>query len=139
VPKHAHGTINIDHKTSSTKIIIKAVMELYEKIMNKNLLARRINLSAEEVVDEKEYKSLKYYEQMDLFVDYNKIENQRKKEKSEKELQKAVLNIKTKYGKNAILKGMNFIKGATTIERNGQIGGHKGWKLRKERINHEIW
>ena len=125
VPKHAHGTINIDHKTSSTKIITKAVMELYERIMNKNLLARRINLVAEEVVSESEYKSLKYYEQMDLFVDYSKIEKQRNKEKSEKELQKAVLNIKSKYGKNAILKGMNFVEGGTTIERNGQIGGHK--------------
>ena len=101
-------------------------MELYERIMNKNLLSRRINLTAEEVISEREYKSLKYYEQMDLFVDYNKIEKQRKKEKSEKELQKAVLSIKNKYGKNAILKGMNFVEGATTIERNGQIGGHKG-------------
>ena len=126
VPKHAHGTINIDHKTSSTKIITKAVMELYERIMNKNLLARRINISAEEVISESEYKDLKSYEQMDLFVDYNKIDKQRKKEKSEKELQKAVLNIKEKYGKNAVLKGMNFVKGGTTIERNGQIGGHRG-------------
>ena len=63
---------------------------------------------------------------MDLFVDYNKIDKQRKKEKSEKELQKAVLTIKEKYGKNAVLKGMNFVEGGTTIQRNGQIGGHKG-------------
>ena len=126
VPKHAHGTINIDHKTSSTKIITKAVMELYERIMNKNLLTRRINISAEEVISENEYKSLKNYEQMDLFVDYNKIEKQRKKEKSEKELQKAVLNIKERYGKNAVLKGMNFMESGTTIDRNGQIGGHHG-------------
>ncbi len=126
VPKHAHGTINIDHKTSSTKIITKAVMELYERIMNKNLLTRRINISAEEVISENEYKSLKNYEQMDLFVDYNKIEKQRKKEKSEKELQKAVLNIKERYGKNAVLKGMNFMESGTTIDRNQQIGGHHG-------------
>lgn len=126
VPKHAHGTINIDHKTSSTKIITNAVMELYENIMNKNLLVRRINITAEDVVNEEDYKKVKQYEQMDMFIDYNKLEKQRNKEISEKALQKAVLNIKSKYGKNSILKGMNFIEGGTTIERNGQIGGHKG-------------
>ena len=126
VPKHAHGTINIDHKTASTKIITNAVMELYERIMNKELLTRRINITAADVVNEEDYKNIKEYEQMDMFVDYNELEKQRLKEKSEKSLQKAVINIKSKYGKNAILKGMNFIEGGTTIERNGQIGGHKG-------------
>ena len=125
VPKSAHGTINIDHKTSSTKIITNSVMELYEKIINKKLLVRRINITAENVVNEDDYKNNKKFEQIDLFIDYNEIENQQKKEKLEKELQKAVLDIKTKYGKNAVLKGMNFIEGGTTIERNGQIGGHK--------------
>ncbi len=125
VPKHAHGTINIDHKTSSTKIITNAVMELYERIINKDLLVRRINLTAEDVVNEKDYKNVKAYEQMNFFVDYGEVEKQRNKEQSEKELQKAVLNIKSRYGKNAILKGMNFVEGGTTIERNGQIGGHK--------------
>ena len=125
VPKHAHGTINIDHKTSSTKIITNVIMELYEKIINKKLLVRRINITAEDVVNEQDYKNIKSYEQMDLFIDYNKIENKKDKEKEEKELQKAVLNIKSKYGKNAILKGMNFVEGGTTIERNKQIGGHK--------------
>lgn len=126
VPKHAHGTINIDHKTASTKIITKAVMELYERIMNKELLTRRINITAADVVNEEDYKNIKEYEQMDMFVDYNELEKQRVKEKTEKSLQKAVINIKSKYGKNAILKGMNFIEGGTTIERNEQIGGHKG-------------
>ena len=126
VPKHAHGTINIDHKTASTKIITNAVMELYERIMNKELLTRRINITATDVVNEEDDKNIKEYEQMDMFVDYNELEKQRLKEKSEKSLQKAVINIKSKYGKNAILKGMNFIEGGTTIERNGQIGGHKG-------------
>ena len=125
VPKAAHGTINIDHKTSSTKIITNSVMELYEKIINKKLLVRRINITAENVVNEDDYKNNKKFEQIDLFIDYNEIEKQQKKEKLEKELQKAVLDIKTKYGKNAVLKGMNFIEGGTTIERNGQIGGHK--------------
>ena len=125
MPKHAHGTINIDHKTSSTKIITNAVMELYEKIMNKNLLVRRINITAADVVNEEDYKKAKQYEQMDMFIDYNELEKKRYKEVSERALQKAVLNIKSKYGKNSILKGMNFIEGGTTIERNGQIGGHK--------------
>ncbi len=125
VPKSAHGTINIDHKTSSTKIITDYVMKLYESIINKKLLVRRINITAEDVVNEDDYKNNKKFEQIDLFIDYNEIEKQQKKEKLEKELQKAVLDIKTKYGKNAVLKGMNFIEGGTTIERNGQIGGHK--------------
>ena len=125
VPKSAHGTINIDHKTSSTKIITDYVMNLYESIINKNLLVRRINITAENVVNEDDYKNNKKFEQIDLFIDYNEIERQQKKEKLEKELQKALLDIKTKYGKNAVLKGMNFIEGGTTIERNGQIGGHK--------------
>ena len=62
---------------------------------------------------------------MNMFIDYNELAKQRQKEREEKALQKAVLNIKSKYGKNAILKGMNFVTGGTTIERNGQIGGHK--------------
>ena len=122
VPKHACGTINIDHKTASTKIITNAVMELYEKIINKKLLIRRINLTAQDVVNEDEEK---IYKQIDLFDNYDEIKKQRDKEKSEKNLQKAVINIKSKYGKNAILKGMNFVEGGTTIERNSQIGGHK--------------
>lgn len=125
VPKHSHGTINIDHKTSSTKIITKAVMELYEKIINKKLLVRRINITAEDVVKETDYKKIKQYEQINIFTDYKAKEQQKQKEQREKELQKAVLNIKSKYGKNAILKGMNFIEGGTTRERNEQIGGHK--------------
>lgn len=125
VPKHTHGTINIDHKTSSTKIITNKVMELYESIINKDLLVRRINITASDVVNEDDYKNILSYEQMDMFIDYNALAQQRKKEQLEKSLQKAVLNIKDRYGKNAILKGMNFIAGGTTIERNGQIGGHK--------------
>ena len=125
VPKHAHGTINIDHKTSSTKIILQATLELFDEIINKNLLIRRIYITAEDVVNEEDYKNISSYEQMDLFIDYSEVEKQRKKEEAEKSLQKAVINIKSKYGKNAILKGMNFMDGGTTISRNGQIGGHK--------------
>lgn len=123
IPKHAHGTINIDHKTSSTKIITEAVMELYERIINNKLLVRRINVTANNVVTESSIKE-KEFEQINLFVDYEEQNKKRKKEQEEKEIQKAILEIKNKYGKNAIFKGMNLEKGGTTIERNSQIGGH---------------
>lgn len=125
IPKHAHGTINLDHKTSSTKIIMKAVMELYERIINKKLLTRRINIVANDIIDENEVKE-KTYEQIDLFTNYEEVEKKKEKEQMEKEIQKAMIDIKKKYGKNAILKGMNFEEGGTTRQRNGQIGGHRG-------------
>ncbi len=125
VPKHSHGTTNIDHKTASTKILTQKVLELYENIINTNLLVRRLNITACDVVNEDDYKNIQKFEQMNFFDDYSTIEQQRNKEQCEKKLQKAVLNIKSRYGKNAILKGMNFIDGGTTIERNKQIGGHK--------------
>lgn len=124
VPKHAHGTINIDHKTSSTKIIMEATLNLYEKIINKDLLVRRLNITANNVTniaDEKE----KSYEQIDLFTNYEEVNKNRKKEADELRIQKAMIDIKQKYGKNAIVKGMNLQKEGTTIERNGQIGGHR--------------
>ena len=133
VPKHAHGTVNLDHKTSSSKKIIEAVMNLYEKIINDKLLVRRINITANNVVNISEIQednTNNNFEQMDLFSNYKELEKKRKeekkKEKDERELQKTMLDIKKKYGKNAILKGMNFEDGGTTIERNEQIGGHKG-------------
>ena len=124
VPKHAHGTVNIDHKTSSSKVIMENVMSLYEKIINNNLLVRRITITANKVENESEVKE-NPYEQIDLFVDYKELEKKRKKEQAEKEIQKAMLDIKCKYGKNVILKGMNFEEGGTTRQRNEQIGGHK--------------
>ena len=126
IPKHAHGTINLDHKTSSTKIITEAVMKLYERIMDKRLLSRRINITANNVVDENQFMNEKNSEQLNLFVDYKKKDIELQNEKEEKQLQKAVIDIKRKYGKNAIIKGMNLQEAGTTIERNGQIGGHKG-------------
>ncbi|MBR3696854.1 MAG: DNA methylase [Clostridia bacterium] len=125
VPKHAHGTINIDHKTSSTKIITNKFVELYDEIVNKDLYVRRVTLTACDVVNEDNYKNLLVFEQMNMFINYDELAKQRQKEIEEKALQKAVLNIKSKYGKNAILKGMNFVQGGTTRERNEQIGGHK--------------
>ena len=119
------GTINLDHKTSSTKIIMEAVMKLYQRIMNKKLLVRRINITANNVVDELIARKEKLYEEIDLFKDYQEKLEKRQEEITEKELQKAMINIKRKYGKNAIIKGMNLQEGGTTIERNGQIGGHK--------------
>ena len=129
VPKHAHGTTNLSCKTSSTRLIMDAVMELYDKIVNQDLLVRRINLVANHVVDETEASQEETYQQMDLFTDYAAQQEQQAQEKAllekEKKLQKAMLDVKKKYGKNAILKGMNLQEGAMTKERNKQIGGHK--------------
>ena len=93
--------------------------------VDKNLLTRRIYIYANDVINEREVKEKKY-EQIDLFTNYEELKREREHEKSEKEIQKAMLNIKRKYGKNAIIKGMNLQEGGTTIQRNGQIGGHKG-------------
>lgn len=123
IPKHAHGTINLDHNTSSTRIITEAVVKSYSEIVNDKLLVRRINLTANNVIDERDEKE--ECEQINLFADYDEINKRRKKEKEEREIQKAMLNIKSKYGKNAVLKGMNLQADGTTIERNGLIGGHK--------------
>ena len=130
VPKHAHGTINLKNNTSSTKIIMEAVEELYERIINKNLLVRRIYVVANNVVNENEIgKEKEKDEQMSLFVDYEKEKQEKIEElnrrKKENNLQHAIIDIKSKYGKNAIIKGMNLEKDGTTIERNSQIGGHK--------------
>ena len=128
-PKHAHGTSNLPSMTSSTKMIMQAVEELYDRIINPDLLVRRINLVAARVISEKDVVERDSFEQMDLFTDYTALEEERKLEQQElekeKRMQQAVLDIKKKFGKNAVLKGMNFEEGATTRERNGQIGGHK--------------
>ena len=125
IPKHAHGTINLDHQTSSTKIIMDSTMKLYERIINKNLLVRRINITANNVINVMEAENDKTFEQINLFTDYHKKEQDQQKEKRERNLQKAVIDIKNKYGKNAIIKGMNLQDAGTTIERNNQVGGHK--------------
>lgn len=129
VPKHAHGTINLSKQTSSSKLIIDAVMELYSRIVDKNLLVRRINITANHVEDEKGVLKEESYEQLNLFTDYEAKQKEREEEEDallrEKKMQLAILDIKKKYGKNAILKGMNLEDGAMTKERNKQIGGHK--------------
>ena len=129
VPKHAHGTINLPKQTSSTKQIIEAVMELYGRIADKNLLIRRITLTANHVAAEETAKQKTEFEQLDLFTDYTALEKKRQEEEAtlqrERKIQQAILDIKKKYGKNAILKGMNLKEGATARDRNGQIGGHR--------------
>ena len=129
VPKPAHGTTNLPKQTSSTTLITNAVMELYDKIVNKKLLIRRINIVANKLVDEHSVKNANKYEQLDLFTDYEILKKQREKENAESErekrMQNTILDIKKKFGKNAILKGMNLQKGATAKDRNNQIGGHK--------------
>ena len=128
IPKHAHGTQNLKVQTSSEKLIRAATLELFDRIVDKDLLVRRLYITAGKVVDESEKKE-PVPEQMDLFTDYAEEERKRAEEKErlekERKRQQAVLDIKNKYGKNAILKGMNLEEGATAKSRNGQIGGHK--------------
>lgn len=129
IPKHGHGTANLERYTSSSKLIIDAVMKLYDRIINKNLLVRRINISANHVVDETTIKQKDEIVQMDLFTDYDALKKQKEQEavalEKERKLQEATLKIKKKFGKNAVLKGMNLEDGAKTVERNKTIGGHK--------------
>jgi len=127
VPKSAHGSINLEKQTSSTKLITDKVMELYDKIVDRNLTVRRIYVVANHIVPEGSVTEQDV--QLDFFTDYDTLVKQQAMETAflfrEKQIQKAILQIKKRYGKNAILKGMNFEDGATTIERNGQVGGHK--------------
>lgn len=131
IPKHAHGTKNLAAPTSSAKKIVAAALELFDEIMDSRLLVRRLNLAAARAVPESAVKTgtEEVYEQLNLFTDYEAREKQNAKEKAgeerEKKMQQAVLEIKKKYGKNAILKGMNLQEGATARDRNRQIGGHK--------------
>ncbi len=129
VPKHAHGTVNLKQQTSSSRLIMQAVEGLYDSIVNPDLLVRRLNITAANVVSEEFAKSKKVPEQLDIFTDYEALNRQREEERKalekERRMQEAQLKIKQRYGKNAILRGLNFDEGATAIERNKQIGGHK--------------
>lgn len=129
IPKQAHGSINLGSYTSSTKKILTAVSELYDKIINSKLLIRRLNITAANVIDEISASKYEECEQLDLFSDHASVEekhrNDTEEAEREKKMQKAMLSIKNKFGKNAILKGMNLEQGATAKDRNEQIGGHK--------------
>ncbi len=129
VPKHGRGTANLERPVSSARLITEAVMELFDRIVSPELMIRRIYLTACRVTDEVLAGSRKMAEQLDMFTDYEALERQGREEEErlerEKRMQKAVVDIKKKFGRNAILKGMNLVEGATAKERNGQIGGHK--------------
>ncbi len=129
IPKDAHGSINLGKQTSSSKLIIDAVARLFDRIVNPNLLIRRMYVVANHVVDEEQARAHPKPEQLDLFTDYKAQEEQREKEKQdaerERRAQDALLTIRQKLGKNAVLKGMNLEDGATARDRNRQIGGHK--------------
>ncbi len=129
VPKDAHGSINLERQTSSSKMIVEAVMKLYDRIVSPNLMVRRMYVVAAHIVDEDAARANPKPEQLDLFTDYKELEEQRAKDKDdaerERRTQDALLAIRRKLGKNAVLKGMNLEDGATARDRNQQIGGHK--------------
>ena len=123
VPKHAHGTIGLGRMTSSSKLIIEKALELYDKITDSNLLVRRVTVTAGNVISEDDASGEASFTQLDLFSDYDMLNDE--EEEKEKNIQRAVIGIKKRYGKNAILKGINLHEDATAVERNNQIGGHK--------------
>ncbi len=129
VPKHAHGTANLSGQTSSTKKITDAVLRLYDRIVNPRLLIRRVTIAACRLVDETNAARTESYEQLNLFTDYAALKKEQEAEEQrlakERKLQEAMLTVKKKYGKNAILKGSSLQEGSTARERNRQIGGHK--------------
>ena len=128
-PKHAHGTEHIGRHTFSARLIWEAAERLLNRIADKNLLVRRICLTADHVIKETEAQKEEAFLQLDLFTDYKTLREHEQREeeslKRERNLQLAMLEIRKKYGKNAILKGLNLWEGATAIERNNQIGGHR--------------
>ena len=127
-PNHAHGTGNLERYTSSTRRIMNTVMELYSKVVDPDLLIRRVNIAACGLISESDVPD-DPPEQMSMFVDYEALQRKRAEEAAtddrERRLQRATLLLQNRYGKNAVLKGTNLQEGATTIERNGQVGGHK--------------
>lgn len=130
IPKHAHGTENLSAHTSSTKQIMKAASNLFDRIVDANLLIRRLNIVAAHVIPESDaQRPGETFEQLDLFTDYAALQAERERNQAELErerrMQETMLTIKKKFGKNAILKGMNLEEGATAKDRNAQIGGHK--------------
>ena len=129
LPKHSHGTQNLSHKTSSCRLMEDGAVKLYNRIINEKLLVRKIYVVANNVVNEDTKEEKNDFEQMDLFTNYGeqekKQEQAKKDEEDERKIQHAILSLKKKYGKNAIVKGMNLQKDGTMIQRNGEIGGHK--------------
>lgn len=124
IPYHAHGTNSFEYYTSSTKELINFTEGLYKKVVNDSLLIRKINMSVNNLINENEVKSQIRIKQLDLFSENKKVNKE--DENKEKQIQKAILKIQNKYGKNAILKGYNLDEKATTKERNNEVGGHRG-------------
>ncbi len=128
IPRHAHGTGNIGRYTSSTHALMKAVLDLYDRVVDRELLIRRVNITACDLIPEDAVPEDRPV-QLDMFTDYEAVERAeealRSAEERERRLQQATLAIQDRFGKNAMLKGMNLMEGGTTMERNGQIGGHK--------------
>ena len=129
VPNPAHGSRNLSQKTASTKMIVAAALELFDKIADPALLVRKLNITAAHVVEKSRADADCEFEQLDLFTNYAAVQEQQEREAAdlerERKVQRTVLDIKKRFGKNAILKGMNFQEGATAKDRNRQIGGHK--------------
>ena len=129
IPKHAHGTANIHRQTSSGILIVKEVMALFDRIVDKNMLCRRITVCANHIVPENRVTQKTEHYQFDWFTDYEqeirRKEDEEKRLKKERKIQETTINLQKRFGKNAILKGFNLKEGATTIDRNSQIGGHK--------------
>lgn len=128
-PKHAHKTAGLGRQTSSAKLILEAALRLFDEITDESLWIRRLSLTANHVTDESFAKESASYGQLDLFTDFHLAQEGGQEQQAafdrERKMQQAVLEIRRKYGKNAILKGINFKEGATARERNQQIGGHK--------------
>ncbi len=129
IPKGANGSVRLSRRTSSTRLITEGVMALFDRIAAPELLVRRLNLTACGVVSEREETRDDRGEQLDMFTDYEAMDREREKENAalarEREMQKTVIGLKKRYGKNIILRGMNLCEAATARERNAQIGGHR--------------
>ena len=125
IPKTAHSSEKIGRYTSSTKLICETAMKLFDRIVDKELLVRRMYIVANHIITENDAEKEREYIQLNLFSDTGKQEAKENELKKEKDMQKAIIKIKSKYGKNSIIKGMNLKEGATALERNRQIGGHK--------------
>ena len=125
VPKSAHGTAHLSRPSSSARQFIAAALELYERQVDERLLVRRLYLTACHVIPEAEAAKEAQWGQLDLFSDQNAAQSEQETLERERRIQETLLTIKKKFGKNAVLKGLDLEEGATARMRNDQIGGHK--------------
>lgn len=125
IPKHAHGTANLGKHTSSTKLVMEKTLALFDRIVDRSLLTRRMTVTANRLMPESEIHAYEQAEQLTLFDTPAEVTKREEAEAREKQMQKAVLKIKNRFGANAVLKGTSYREGATARERNQSIGGHK--------------